>query len=166
MSRESRLTVGVLLILMPAVVYGGASILSLLVGDPAYAQNQLRQDLWRAGHAHAGVLLILSLVTLRYVDEANLSKGLKRVARHAIPASAILLPAAFFLSVLSSEATEPNALIYLAYLGAVSLAAGLLLLGIGLIRSGRARRDSAPETAGSDAHPVESAPTLKNAEMP
>src|SRR5215213_611640 len=84
MSRESRLTAGVLLILMPAVVYGGASILSLLVGDPAYAHNQLRQDLWRAGHAHAGVLLILSLVTLRYVDEANLSKSMKRVVRHSI----------------------------------------------------------------------------------
>lgn len=145
MSRESRLTAGVLLILMPAVVYGGASILSLLVGDPSYAQNQLRQDLWRAGHAHAGVLLVLSLVTLRYVDEARLPEGMKRVARHSIPAAAVLLPAAFFLSVLSPEATEPNALIYLAYVGAVSLAAGLLLLGIGLIRGGRARRGSAQE---------------------
>jgi hypothetical protein len=128
---------------MPAVVYGGASILSLLVGDPAYAHNQLRQDLWRAGHAHAGVLLILSLVTLRYVDEANLSKGgMKRVVRHSIPAAAILLPMAFFLSVLSPRATEPNALIYLAYLGALSLAAGLLLLSIGLIRSGPTVRDA------------------------
>jgi len=52
MSLESRLTAGVLLILTPAVVYGGASILSLLVGDPGYARNELRQDLWRAGHAH------------------------------------------------------------------------------------------------------------------
>lgn len=42
-----------------------------------------------------------------------------------------MLPAAFFLSVLSPEATEPNALIYLAYLGAVSLSAGLLTLGVG-----------------------------------
>ena len=96
MSRQSRLTAGVLLILMPAVVYGGSSILWLLVGDPDYAQNQLRQDLWRAGHAHAGVLLVLSLVTLRYVDEANLPGWLKTVARHSIPAAAILLPAAFF----------------------------------------------------------------------
>jgi hypothetical protein len=141
MSRESRLTAGVLLILMPAVVYGGASILTMLVGDPAYAQNQLRQDLWRAGHAHAGVLLILSLVTLRYVDEANLSKGLKRLARHSIPAAAILLPVAFFLSVASPQATEPNALIYLAYVGVVSLTVGLLVLGVGLIRGGRTSRD-------------------------
>ena len=137
MSRESRLTAGVLLILMPAVVYGGTSILSLLIGDPDYAQNQLRQDLWRAGHAHAGVLLVLSLVTLRYVDEANLPGWLKSVARHSVPAAAVLLPAAFFLSVLSPEATEPNAMIYLAYVGAVSLALGLLVLGIGLVRRPR-----------------------------
>ena len=129
MSRESRLTAGLLLVLMPAVVYGGASILSLLVGDPQYAQNQLRQDLWRAGHAHAGVLLILSLVTLRYADEAKLSSGLKRLVRHSISAAAILLLVAFFLSVTSPEATEPDALIYLAYLGAVSLGVGLLVMG-------------------------------------
>ena len=137
MSPRSQLVAGVLLILMPAVVFGGVSILSLLVGDPEYTENVLRQDLWRAGHAHAGVLLILSLVTLRYVDEANLPSGLKAVARHSIPAAAILMPAAFFLSVLSPDATEPNALIYLAYVGAVSLTVGLLVLGIGLIRRER-----------------------------
>jgi high-affinity Fe2+/Pb2+ permease len=59
------------------------------------------------------------------------------VARHSIPAAAVLLPAAFFLSVLSPEATEPNAMIYLAYVGAVSLALGLLVLGIGLVRRPR-----------------------------
>jgi hypothetical protein len=134
MSHESRLTAGILLILLPAVVYGGTSILSLLIGDPGYAQNPLRQDLWRAGHAHAGVLLVLSLVTLRYVDEANLPRWLKSFARHSIPAVAVLLPAAFFLSVLSPDVTEPNAMIYLAFVGAVSLATGVLVLGIGLIR--------------------------------
>jgi hypothetical protein len=133
-SRESRVTAGILLILLPAVVYGGTSILSLLIGDPAYAQNELRQDLWRAGHAHAGVLLVLSLVTLRYVDEANLPGWLRSFARHSIPAAAVLLPAAFFLSVLSPEATEPNAMIYLSFVGAVSLASGVLVLGVGLIR--------------------------------
>ena len=134
MSRESRVTAGILLILLPAVVYGGTSILSLLIGDPAYAENEMRQDLWRAGHAHAGVLLVLSLVTLRYVDEANLPGWLRSFARHSIPAAAILLPAAFFLSVLSPDATEPNAMIYLAFVGAVFLASGVLVLGIGLIR--------------------------------
>ena len=143
MSRESRLTAGILLILLPAVVYGGTSILSLLIGDPGYAQNPLRQDLWRAGHAHAGVLLVLSLVTLRYVDEANLPGWLKSVARHSIPAAAVLLPAAFFLSVLSPDATEPNAMIYLAFVGAVSLTLGVLVLGIGLMRRPENRTEEA-----------------------
>ena len=138
MSPQSRLVAAVVLIVVPTIEIGGASILSLLIGDPQYAQNDLRQDLWRAGHAHAGVWLVLALVGLRYVDEATLSEGMRWVVRLAFPAAAILTPAAFFLSVLSPEATEPNALIYLAYVGGVVLAAGLLVLGVGLIRGRRA----------------------------
>jgi hypothetical protein len=92
MSKESRRMAGMLLVVLPTVIVGGVSILTLLVHDPAYAQNKLRQDLWRAGHAHAGVLLVLSLVALRYVDETNLSSGFKWFARSAIPTAAIFLP--------------------------------------------------------------------------
>lgn len=134
MSIESKRLAGILLVIMPTVIYGGISILSFLINDPAYQQNTLRQDLFRAGHAHAGVLLILSLVALLYVDEANLSKKWKAFVRHSIPLSAILLPAAFFFSVLKANATEPNGLINLAYIGAIILTFGLLVLGIGLLR--------------------------------
>lgn len=135
MSNESRRLAGLLLVVFPAVIYGGVSLLGLLIDSRSgYIQNPLRQDLWRAGHAHAGVLLILSLVVLRYVDEAALPDRLKGFVRHAIPAAAILLPVAFFLSVLSPTAKEPNALIYLAYIGAALLAAGLITLGVGLFR--------------------------------
>jgi hypothetical protein len=137
MSSKSRLVAGILLIVVVTVEFGGASILSLLIGDPGYAQNDLRQDLWRAGHAHAGVWLVLALVALRYVDEATLSEGMRWVVRLAFPAAAVLMALAFFLSVLSPEATEPNAMIYLAYVAGVVLAVGLLVLGVGLIR-GRA----------------------------
>lgn len=135
MSTSSRRLAGALLIILPTVVFGGVSILRMLVGDPEYVANPLRQDLWRAGHAHAGVLLMLSLITLRYVDETALGRKAREFVRHAIPASAILLPAGFFLSVLSPDATEPNPLINLAYAGAVVLTAGLLTLGAGLLRA-------------------------------
>ena len=140
MSTESQRLAGVLLVAFPTVILGGVSLLSLLVDDPAYRDNQLRQDLWRAGHAHAGVLLVLALVALRYVDEATLGPRARWFARHSIPAAAILLPAAFFLSVTDARATAPNALISLAYVGAILLAAGLVTLGIGLLRLGRAPR--------------------------
>jgi hypothetical protein len=134
MTYESRLLAGILLIVLPSVIIGGVSILSLLIGDPAYMQNPLRQDLWRAGHAHAGVWLILALVALRYVDEANLSNFMKWVVRGSIPIAAILVPAAFFLSVLLPDSRAPNRLVYLAYVGAVLLAVGVLALGVGLVR--------------------------------
>jgi high-affinity Fe2+/Pb2+ permease len=73
-------------------------------------------------------------VALRYVDEANLSNASKWLVRGSIPIAAILVPAAFFLSVLSPDATAPNGLIYLAYVGAVLLAVGVLVLGVGLVR--------------------------------
>lgn len=137
MSRESRLLAGILLVMLPTVIIGGVSILSLLISDPDYMANKLRQDLWRAGHAHAGVLLILSLVILRYVDEARLSDSCRWFARLSAPVAAICLPVAYFFSVLTPDATEPNRLIYLAYIGAVILATGLVVLGVGLIRSPR-----------------------------
>ena len=44
MTPQSRLIAGILLILVPTVEIGGANILSLLISDPSYSQNDLRQD--------------------------------------------------------------------------------------------------------------------------
>jgi hypothetical protein len=97
---------GVLLIVLPTVMFGGISLLKFLTSnEPGYVDNPLRQDLFRAGHAHAGVYLVLSLVMLRYVDEAILSPFWKWLARLGAPIAAILIPAAFFLSVVASQAT-------------------------------------------------------------
>jgi|SRR6516225_4322566 drug/metabolite transporter superfamily protein YnfA len=138
MARESRMLAGILLVVIPTVMYGGLTLLMMLTGQAAgYAANPLRHDLWRAGHAHAGVYLVLSLVMLRYVDEAVLPPLWKWVARLGVPIAAILIPAAFFLSVVSPSAKEPSGLINLAYVGAVFLAAAVLSLGVGLIRAAR-----------------------------
>ena len=138
MSRESRMLGGILFVVIPSVMFGGLSLLHFLTrNEPGYADNPMRHDLWRAGHAHAGVYLVLSLVMLRYVDEALLPPFWKWIARTGAPIAAILIPAAFFLSVVSPSAKEPNSLINLAYVGALFLAAGVLSLGVGLIRSAR-----------------------------
>ena len=91
--------------------------------------------MWRAGHAHAGVLLVLSLMALILVDHAELGLGWQQLVRASIPASAILVPAAYFLSVLPADVERPNRLVNLAYLGGVSLAVGTLVLGVGLLRA-------------------------------
>ena len=141
MTRESRMLAGILLVVIPTVMYGGLTLLMMLVTNtPGYNDNPLRHDMWRAGHAHAGVYLVLSLVMLRYVDEALLSPFWKWLARAGAPIAAILIPAAFFLSVVSPSAKEPNGLINLVWPGAVFLAGAVLSLGVGLIRAARAQR--------------------------
>ena len=102
MTPETRKQAGILIVIIPTVIYGGVSILGFLIHDPAYMQNPLRQNLFRAGHAHAGVLLILSLVSYLYVDDATLSPFWKSTVKSCIPAAAIFLPSAFFFSVLNA----------------------------------------------------------------
>jgi hypothetical protein len=136
MSDQSVRTAGILLVVYPTVVFGGASLLwHWITRRTAYYDHPLRRSLWRAGHAHAGVLLLLSLVAIQLVDHADLGDGWKQVVRTAIPAAALLLPIAFFLSIARPEAQRPTRLVNLAYLGAVSLTVGMLTLGVGLLRA-------------------------------
>jgi hypothetical protein len=134
MSEDSIRIAGVLLITVPAVAFGGAMLLRMIWGrEPGYLDNPVRQNLWRAGHAHAGVLVILALLGMLYVDRAGLSGGLEVLARYTLVAAPILMPLGFFLSVASPQSERPNGLIYLVPLGGLSLIVGALTLGIGLV---------------------------------
>ncbi|GGK67007.1 hypothetical protein Ppa06_23680 [Planomonospora parontospora subsp. parontospora] len=134
MSPSSLSTAGVLLITVPAVAFGGLSLLAHIMRDiPGYLDNPVRRGLWRAGHAHAGVLVLFALVALLYIDRADLSEGVKSLTRALIVAAPILMPLGFFLSVVRPSDTRPNKLIWLVALGGISLGAGTLSLGIGLV---------------------------------
>ena len=67
----------------------------------------------RAGHAHAGVLLVLSLTALLYADTAGLSGVWNWLARSGVPVAAILMPAGFFAASMGRGRTQPNKLIAL-----------------------------------------------------
>jgi len=136
MTREARMLSGIILISVPSIQYGGYFLLtSLMDKSSGYMNNPLRQNFFRAGHAHAGVFIILSLVCQVLADAAVLPSPLLWAARIAVPLAAILIPAGFFFSILPPTATQPNGAVGLIYAGAVALAGGVLLLGIGLIRS-------------------------------
>jgi hypothetical protein len=134
LSEESIRIAGILLITVPTIALGGARLLrAIWRREPGYLDNPVRQNLWRAGHAHAGVLVILALLGMLYVDQANLSEGLAWLVRLLLVLPPILMPLGFFLSVASPRSEKPNALIYLVPLGGLLLAAGALALGIGLV---------------------------------
>jgi hypothetical protein len=124
-------TAGVLLLAIVAVESGGFYMLALARGRRTATPFQI--TFARAGHAHAGVLVILSLVAQLYVDASGVSGLLGVVAREGIPLAAILMPVGFFLSSAGAGRTRPNALIWLLYAGTVSLAAGVVALDVGLL---------------------------------
>ena len=131
LSADARLTAGVLLLTILAVEFGGTYMLRIVRGGVAVTPFQLAFA--RAGHAHAGVLVILGLVVQPFADAAGLTGAAGWAARSAIPLAAILMSAGFFLSSMGAGRTSPNRLILLVYTGAVALALGAVTLGIGLL---------------------------------
>jgi hypothetical protein len=97
--------------------------------------NPLRQNFFRAGHAHAGVIVILSLICQMLADAAVLPVPMLWFVRIGVPLSAILISAGFFFSVLPPTATQASGAVSLIYAGALILAVGVVTLGIGLLRS-------------------------------
>ena len=136
MTREATLMSGIILITVPTIQYGGYFLLtSLMDRSSRYMDNPLRQNFFRAGHAHAGVIVLLSLICQVLADAAMLPEWLLWVVRIGVPAAAILISMGFFLSMPSPDATKPNGLVRTIYLGAAILAFSVLTLGIGLLRS-------------------------------
>jgi hypothetical protein len=131
LSNDARNTAGILLLAIVAVESGGIYMLRIVRGRESVTGFQ--QAFARAGHAHAGVLVTLSLVCLILVGTADVSGLWGTIARSGVPLAAILMPAGFFFSSMGRGATQPNRLIWLLYAGAVSLALGVTSLGIGLL---------------------------------
>ena len=133
LSRESKIVSGVFLLLIPTIMYGGVTLLGILTegmaGIGGRELDEMQWSLWRAGHAHAAVLVVLSLILQPLVDDTTLSNFSKWAARLGAPVSSILIPAGFFgLAFISSFK-------WLMYLGIIFLSVSVILTGIGLLKS-------------------------------
>ena len=131
MSDESRILAGVLLLSLVTVESGGAYLMA--IARAKVPSTPFQERFARAGHAHAGVLLILGLVCQLLADATTQTGVLDWLARAGVPVAALLMPGGFFFASMGRGRTEPNGFIALVGVGAVALAAGLLSLGIGLL---------------------------------
>ncbi|WP_052667659.1 hypothetical protein [Nitriliruptor alkaliphilus] len=131
LSEASIRIAGVLILAVATIAFGGTFVLRVTRGSAPATEFQRR--FFRAGHAHAGVLVILALATQPFVDAAGLGGLPGSLARSGVAAAAILIPAGFFLSVLGRDVERPNGLIALLWAGVAVLVAGVLTLGVGLL---------------------------------
>ena len=134
MTPAARLVAGITLIAVPTIVYGGLSVLSIVsggrfglrVGVPLTPEQT---TYFRAGHAHAGVLVILSLVIQVLLDHALLPPDWLWATRVAAPVAAILVSGGFFGIAFSPRLRS------LLYAGALLVSFATVATGVGLIRA-------------------------------
>lgn len=131
LSSDALTTSGVLLLAIVAVEYGGTFMLKIVRGRVPLTEFQ--RSFARAGHAHAGVLVILALVCQILADSADMSGLQETVGREAMPIAAILISAGFFLSSAGVGRTQPNRFIVLLWAGVALLSAGVIALALGLL---------------------------------
>ena len=135
MNSSNSLTAGIVILTVVTIAYGGTFMLRVVTGKQS--ANDLQKSFFRAGHAHAGVLVILGLVVLLLVDSAGVAAPWS-FASTAVLGSAILIPAGFFLSVTGHDPVKPNRFVVLLWIGFGVLTVGLLAGGIGLISASAA----------------------------
>jgi hypothetical protein len=131
MTDATRIIAGLVLISIVTVEVGGWFMTRIVRG--LVPMTDFQKAFARAGHAHAGVLVTLGLVGLILVDETALTGFWLWAGRLGIPLAAILISGGFFASSAGKGVTQPNKAIWLVWTGAASLAAGALVLGIGLL---------------------------------
>jgi len=134
MTDGTKLIAGILLIIVPIIEFGGTFLLRVLSGKhPEFTDFQ--RSMFRAGHAHAGVLIILALIALVFADQAQLSAPIGWVVRIGFAAAPVLVSGGFFSAAAGKGRTRPGRLIALLWIGVFVLGGSLITLGTCLIRA-------------------------------
>ena len=133
LSRSDLVTTGIVLLVLVTVAYGGTFLLKVVSGR--HPVNDLQRAFFRAGHAHAGVLIVLGLLVKVLVSSEGVPAW-SRTGASGVLWAAVLMPAGFFLSVLGRDPQRPGRLVVLLWVGAAVLAAGLVSAGLGLVLAG------------------------------
>ncbi|MFB9184470.1 hypothetical protein ACFFX1_40635 [Dactylosporangium sucinum] len=128
-----RILAGIALLSIVTIEVGGWFLTKIVRG--AVPMTPFQQAFARAGHAHAGVLVTLGLVGILYADLARLDGLVGWLSRSCVLAAAILMSGGFFAASAGKDRHRPNAAIALVWVGALSLATGVVSLGAGVLAS-------------------------------
>ncbi len=122
------------LLSLVTVEYGGWSLLGFLTGRGSL--GGFREQFFRAGHAHAAVLLVLSLVYYLYLDRAGYSTGVQWLAGLLLLGGILAQSGGFFIHLAVGRAGQRSLGTTVTRAGALLIAAALVILAIGLITTG------------------------------
>jgi len=131
--RSSHRLIAFSLFALVTVEAGGWSLLGLLTSEDRLTPFQ--EQFFRAGHGHAGVLLILALVYLILIERTDWKSGTRLGLSLTLLGGILLQSGGFFVHMLVGEEERASAGTWMTRSGALLLAISLVSLGIGLLRS-------------------------------
>jgi drug/metabolite transporter superfamily protein YnfA len=117
-------------IAIPTVMYGGYALLGMLTQA---GLSEFQRTCFRAGHAHAGVLLLMSLLYHYYMEQTNLSPTTKLVGAIIVLVGILAQSGGFFLHMAIGQPGSASLGTAITSLGAVLLVVSILILVYGLI---------------------------------
>jgi len=115
-------------IALPTVMYGGYSLIRLISRGDVLTPAQV--GFFRAGHAHAGVLTLMSLLYYIFLDQTSLPLPIKHSACAAIVIGILAQSGGFFIHLVPDRAALGTRV---SLTGAVILVCAILVLLYGLI---------------------------------
>jgi hypothetical protein len=118
------------LILLPTVMFGGFSLLQLLTSERL---NDFQRTYFRAGHAHAGVLLVLTLVVLEIMARSDLGTGQQWVVCVLLLVGVLAQSGGMFIHMAIGQPGRWSAGNSVTVGGAVLLAVALIWVAVGVI---------------------------------
>jgi hypothetical protein len=115
---------------LPTVMFGGFSLLRLLTKGRTLTPFQV--TCFRAGHAHAGVLLLMSLLYYRYLAETTYSENSTLLLCVMLVVGILAQSGGFFMHMMLGREGERSLGTLLTFFGAALLAVTTLALAFGL----------------------------------
>jgi len=134
MSDASRWMIAITFISLPTIAFGGYFLLSILRRQAGTEKITPEQNSYfRAGHAHAGVLVTLGLIGQLVLDQSRMGDGLVWALRIALVAAPLLISGGFFGGAPRTAGGPAAPLIRLVPIGAVLFGLTTIGIGVGLL---------------------------------
>lgn len=114
------------------VEFGGWSLLGLIGRDTL---SPFEERFFRAGHAHAGTLLVLALVSFVFLGRTSFSVGVQWAVGVALLVGIVMQSGGFFLHMAVGAEGAGSVGTLVTRVGAVVLAGSLITLGVGVLRA-------------------------------
>src|ERR1700685_4002245 len=117
-------------IALPTVMYGCYALLRLIT--QANAPTPFRLTWFRVGHAHAGVLLLMSLLYYTFMDKTSLSPAVKHAGCGTLVVGILAQSGGFFLHMIKGQPNRASIGTTVTTIGAALLTCAIAVWVYGL----------------------------------